>query len=104
MIMAKAEQQHLWPELAHNGTPTSRAAAKKHRQHAAVQRSRVLAAIIMAKDGATREELEGVTGLGGNSIRPRVRELIRAGLLKETGDTRKTRAGIAASVLRPAHA
>jgi hypothetical protein len=102
--MNAPEQQHLFPELVHNGTPTSREAAKRHRQHASIQRSRVLAAVIMAKDGATREELEDATGLGGNSVRPRVRELIKAGLLKETGDLRKTRAGISASVLRAAHA
>ena len=57
-------------------------------------RALVLAAIIAAgARGATTEELEAVTGLPGNTVRPRLDELRKAGLVQASGTTRTTRSG-----------
>jgi predicted transcriptional regulator len=99
------EQLSIWPDAPHNGTATSREAARRIRNTVALQRSRVLAAIIKADDGATREEIEKVTGIAGNSVRPRVAELIAARLVKEKkNDVRATKSGRSAQILRPIHA
>jgi hypothetical protein len=50
-------------------------------------------------DGATRDEIERLTGLAGSTVRPRVLELIEAGFVRETKDTRETAAGRAAYTL-----
>lgn len=50
--------------------------------------------------GYTRDELETITKLSGNAIRPRVKELIEGGYLEESDDVRLTRAGSEATVLQ----
>lgn len=100
----EARQLNLFnDDLPHNGSATSRAAAKRHRASAAIQRSIVLAAVIRSPDGLTREQVSDVTKIDGNSVRPRVVELVKARLLKELGE-RPTRSGHAAAVLVPIHA
>ena len=85
----------------HNGTPTSRAAAEEIRPASETLRQTVLEAICLRERyGATREELEAMTGLNGNTIRPRVAELLEQGLVVlPEGRTRKTKAGRQAAVL-----
>lgn len=43
--------------------------------------------------GATDQEIERGTGLGGNTVRPRRRTLIMLGLLKASGKVRTTHSG-----------
>lgn len=50
--------------------------------------------------GYTRDELERITSLSGNAVRPRVKELLDGGYLEETEDTRPTRTGSEATVLQ----
>jgi Fic family protein len=80
-----------------NGTDTSKAAAKAV-PDAARLRACVLETIEAASAGLTREEIEAATGLSGNTVRPRVWELVRAGLVEPRG-VRKTQSGRAAAVM-----
>lgn len=48
--------------------------------------------------GATDQEIERGTGLGGNTVRPRRRTLIMRRMLKDSGKTRKTHSGRSAIV------
>lgn len=84
----------------HNGTATSLAAAESMECHAAKQRREVLNYLKDCADGATREEIERGLGMSGNSVRPRVSELIRRGLAFEAGDTRLTVSGRKAYIVR----
>lgn len=86
--------------MIHNGTATSIAAAESIRGTAATDRQRVLERIRAAGiHGLTREQIEVATGLSGNSVRPRVAELIAAGTIEEAGEIRRTSTGRAARVL-----
>lgn len=87
----------LWDYPPHNGTPTSIDAADGLVDPSTL-RATVLEAIRRAPNGLTREELEGVTGLSGNTVRPRVWELMRAGRITACG-CRRTASGRAAVVL-----
>lgn len=87
-------------ETPHNGSDTSRAAAKSAASKALRQRERILQFIRDRGDhGDTREEFELATGISGNTTRPRGRALCKAGLIRETSCTRRTAAGSAARVL-----
>jgi hypothetical protein len=80
---------------------TSRKAAFAVYPRSGTQRSRVLLSLAhRVVGGMTREELEEHLGLGGNSVHPRVLELIEGGWVYETPDRRLTRAGHEAVVLR----
>jgi len=87
----------LFDQPPDNGTATSNAAAKAV-PDAARLRACVLAAIAESAAGLTREEIEAATGLSGNTVRPRVWELVRTGLVAECG-TRRTASGRAAAVI-----
>jgi hypothetical protein len=87
----------LFDQPPDNGTDTSIAAAKAV-PDAATLRACVLETIAAAAAGLTREEIEAATGLSGNTVRPRVWELVRAGLVVECG-TRRTASGRAAAVV-----
>lgn len=52
------------------------------------------------RHGYTRDDLERLTHLSGNAVRPRVKELLEGGYLEESDETRPTRAGSEASVLQ----
>jgi hypothetical protein len=82
----------------HNGTATSKAAAAA-KTNAATDREVMLRTYRNAgKVGRTDDEMHILTELNPDSIRPRRGELIRAGLVKETSMTRKTRKGCMATV------
>ena len=84
-----------------NGTKTSREAAVAILPHADTQRAEILAVIAASDAGLTRENIEDRTTMPGNSIRPRIWELVAAGLVEEVpGIYRFTRSGRRAAVLR----
>lgn len=77
---------------------TSRQAALDTYPRQGSQRERILSSL--AEAPATRDELVIRLRLRGNTVRPRVRELIQGGWVVETEQTRKTATGSEASVLR----
>lgn len=79
---------------------TSREAAIENWPKRETQKSAILRWLRANKDyGLTRPQLARYTDLSGDSVRPRVRELIEEGLVEETERTRKTASGSEASVL-----
>lgn len=86
---------------------TSRKAALDAYPRQGSQRERILCAFAaqprphknLPPVGFTRDALEGVVQLSGNTIRPRVQELIEGGFLEETDRTHRTRSGSEATVL-----
>lgn len=80
---------------------TSHAAAVAIENKTAMRRREVWKALVKAgANGLTRQELEPATCLSGDSIRPRVLELIASGhVIESQVQTRLTRAGNAAAVL-----
>lgn len=86
--------------LRYSNPTTSRDAALDNLPRAGTQKARILDAISSTEDyGCLREDLERPLGLSGNTIRPRVAELIEAGLVEETERQRRTRSGSMALVL-----
>ena len=77
----------------HNGTPTSKAAAKAIEPSAATLRAKVLDAIRAAPGGLTDEEGQAVTGLKVQTYTPRRGELVKQGLIEDSGGTRATSSG-----------
>ena len=73
---------------------TSREAAKAIEGDVARLRARVLHFISsQGAWGATDDEIERVTGIIGSTVRPRRGELRARGLVKDSGERRKTRSG-----------
>jgi len=85
-------------EAPHNGTPTSREAALSIRRALPALEQRVLVYIASRADGCTREEIGDALHMGGDTVRPRVAELLARELVREDGE-RKTRSGRPAAVL-----
>lgn len=86
---------------AHNGTATSREAAESIVPHVNGQQQQILAELRqLGQHGATREELQIATGLDGNALRPRCLELRAKGLIVESSETRLTKSGRRAFVLK----
>lgn len=88
----------------HNGKATSKEAAAKVFRKTWYYREKIHAFLITCGDkGATRQEIERglgpVLGLKGDTIRPRVLELIERGLVVETTVCRATSSGCSAKVL-----
>jgi hypothetical protein len=83
------------PYQAHS--PTSREAAEKAESRAKIDRRTVFEAIQRSL-GLTDEEICDLTGVSPNSERPRRGELVNAGLVRDSGSTRLTKAGRNASV------
>lgn len=77
---------------------TSRAAAQRYAPIAGGARRRVFDAIAGAFNGLTDEEQQDMLQLNPSTQRPRRIELQRAGLVTDSGATRKTRSGMAAVV------
>jgi hypothetical protein len=81
----------------HNHTRTSIAASDSMRGKADRQREAVYALIHSKPLGITREEIQESLGLDGNSVRPRVWELLGNGghpaRIRETGEVRRGRSG-----------
>jgi hypothetical protein len=86
--------------LPWSNTTTSKAAAEAKLPTAGSDRAAVLEAIRQAGGwGLTREEAEAAAGVTANSCRPRVVELLAAGLIRESDRTRATCSGRQAIVL-----
>lgn len=82
------------------GSATSLAASIDAKALAIDARARVFACINAAGiHGRTRQEIEGETGLDGNTVRPRVAELIVRDLIRPSGDIRRSPTGRACEVL-----
>lgn len=81
------------------GSATSKAAAEQIRRRVEVCRRAVLDCIrSKGRAGATDDEAQQATGYSGNTQRPRRVELVKAGLVKDSGETRRTAAGRQATV------
>lgn len=79
----------LWGMAPHNGTLTSKAAARDIQPHAGTLRARILEHIrSRGIDGATDLEIERDTGIKGSTVRPRRGELRDAGLIHKTDRVR----------------
>lgn len=94
-------------ELPHNGTPTSRQAAKDAKPDASKMRQKVLDTIASRGAwGATDEEIQLLTGMNPSTVRPRRGELVKKGKVWKALDhegkpmRRPTRSGSSAQVWR----
>lgn len=83
----------LFFQLPHNKTDTSQAAAESQKPHFNRLERQVLRVISQSPDGMTADEIELMTELGGNTVRPRIWALTRRGLLRDSGKRRLTRKG-----------
>jgi len=81
----------------HNGTPTSIAAAESVRNVVTGRRLAVLDAL-RTHGPMTQEQVGEVLGWPIQSVNPRVNELARMGLIRDTGKRRATRSGRNAAV------
>ena len=80
-------------------TETSRQARIAIAPRAGTLREKVLRFVrSKGTEGATREEIELGLCMAGNTVRPRVRELLEAGMIEARGQ-RKTKSGLAAEIL-----
>lgn len=78
---------------------TSKAAAESIEPRAGTQKSLVLHYLRRMKDcGATDEEMQRILPMSANSQRPRRQELVKLGLVVDSGMTRKTDSGLDAVV------
>lgn len=75
------------PLLApHNGTETSKAAARRVQPYCSGMRREVLVALMFAREGLTREELVRETGIKENSVNGRCAEIVAARWATEDGE------------------
>ena len=81
------------------GSETSQAAAEAvdASGNADATRGRILAALVRYGP-MTGQEICERTGIIGDTMRPRRRELLKRGLIRQTGEKRKTKAGRDAEV------
>jgi hypothetical protein len=77
---------------------TSRAAAEGMRGMAMSHRSAVLMVIQQSNNGRTDEEIQRMLKLNPSTQRPRRIELVQSGMVRDSGRTRKTASGRAATV------
>lgn len=82
-----------------NRSYTSSVAARRIKPHASAQRDLILAYLRRHPEGEIREAIGIALKIKGDSLRPRVDELKKAGLIEETMLTRPTLSGRAAFVL-----
>lgn len=89
------------PLPPHNGTRTSMEAAASIQHKAPSWRERIFNYIqSRGGSGATRDEIERKLGISGNTVRPRITELLDAHRIRESKTTtRPTRSGRQAFVL-----
>lgn len=74
------------PRLRHDARPTSVVAAVKVAPKVDTQIRTILAAIVAAGDrGLNDYEIEKITGIPGNAVRPRRGTLLTKGLIREAG-------------------
>jgi len=81
------------PPTAQPHSPTSQEAARAIEPAAETLRRQVLDTIRASADGMTDEEIQQQIRMGSNTERPRRRELQLAGLVTDSGRTRKTASG-----------
>ncbi len=62
-------------------------------------RARVMAALRGAPLGLTRQEISQLTGMSDNAVRPRACELMARGLVRPSGEIRRSVTGRAMEVL-----
>lgn len=78
---------------------TSAAAAREARPNAGTLRAIVLGELERrGPRGATDDELQDALGMNPSTQRPRRVELVERGLVRDSGDTRKTKSGRSATV------
>jgi protein tyrosine/serine phosphatase len=77
---------------------TSRGAAERMRPTASTDRAAVLALLTRKLSGMTDEEIQRALKLNPSTERPRRIELVQAGKVRDSGRTRKTKSGRAATV------
>ena len=88
-----------YPDVpGHNGTDTSIAAAESIKPIRAVEQRRVLRMFELYRDGLTCDRIESMTGMSHQSCSARIRDLVIAGAIRDTGRTQPTRSGRAARV------
>lgn len=83
---AEAQSTDLPIFAPHNGTETSRRAAREALPHVHSQAWAVLRALVEAPNGLTRSELIRATGIVENAVNPRVWTLRKKGLVEERGE------------------
>lgn len=81
-------------------TKTSRSAAKEIKPRVPTLREQVLAMLKFYEAGLTADECAKQMGNSILSIRPRFSELVRLGLIFDTGLTRPNESGLKASIWR----
>jgi hypothetical protein len=87
-------QGDLFPGAPYSDPETSRAAALEIEPQLSRLRSLVLGAVrSCGPHGSTCDELEVRLGIAGNTVRPRLWELRRFGLIEDSGLRRLTRSG-----------
>lgn len=84
-------------DAPHNGTDTSVSAAKAATPAMTARRATVLRAIIQ-HGPATQEQIADRLAWPIQSVNPRVNELARLNLIRDTGERRPTRSGKRAAV------
>lgn len=78
---------------AQKHSATSQAAAKSITPHLGPLHRAVLGLLGEHPDGLTDEEMMDLLDLGGNTVRPRRRELQLMGRIKDSGRVRPTKSG-----------
>lgn len=87
------------PTLPHNGKATSREAAVAAEPRAGTWRAKVLEFVrSKGERGATRDEAIAALGMNPSTLRPRWLELSEAGLIRDSGRTRKNANGLKVEV------
>lgn len=88
--------QHRAPFV--RGSETSEAAADEIEEHGASMTTRVLNTLKAQPAGLTDQQMQDMSGLGPQSQCPRRIELVKLGLVADSGRKRKTRRGRDATV------
>jgi len=85
-------------EMPSNAPATRRAAYIESRHNASKKRRKILGFLLQQPNGATDEEGQLGVDMKGDSYRPRRRELVKAGLVEDSGSVRPTSSGRVAVV------
>lgn len=87
-------------DAPHNGTRTSVIAAESITRNYTEQLRADILAFLRRRPalGATADEIEMLMEIPGNTLRPRLVEMRRRSLIRDSGQTRRTRTGRPAAV------
>lgn len=89
------------PPAHRKGPETSRTAAKRIAGHSADQRAKVFACVAEAgAEGRTADEVSELLEMRAQSVTPRIHELLKLGVLRDSGQRRPTSSGRPARVLQ----